>query len=426
LRLIYKIIRLLRRLPRRLFGRRAPKFVGDVYDFIKYANWIELIPTAAAIVVCPHHFYRRLTRTLDKKGVFLDPLHFAFNGLSVLITGVFFLYPRLAAHEFVRSLLNRLPGALLAGAEHLTKLKMGFVIVTFALLTPIWIVPVSVLIYALLALLSRLLQSDIVTDKGRSQRLESLDHELLLVPLALDVYRRLDKKRFGWSVCYYGVTAFVLIQVVAVVYTFGAYGFTGVMRQVPGNISAALLLGPTVIAEALLIRPYIELLRASCVVPPIQFHRAAYMEIKVRSEILLGDLTDLSKLPEGRSRKKARWWLPSGDDGSFRANLIDSILSSADQLRSEIYSAASKMKVQEFDFRHLDESWLSTLRRERAQAFQDALGLDNLERAAKDPEVPDEVEQKICQLAVDSAIFSAEINADLTAQGKRPGFRGRP
>lgn len=296
---------------------------------------------------------------------------------------------------------------MLAGAEHLTKLKVGVVIVTFALLTPIWIIPVSLLIYVLLAFLSALLRSDIVTDKGQSQRLESLDREFLLIPLAVGVYRRLDKKRFGWSVCYYGVTAFVLAQIVAVVYAFGVYAFTGVMRQVPGNISAAFLLVPTIVAEALLIRPYIELLRASCIVPPIQFHRAAYREIKVRSEILLGDLADLRVLRENWSRNKTLSRFSSTRHDSFRASLVDSILTSTDQLRSEIHVIAAKMKLEEFDFRHLDNSWVLTFRRERTKAFQEALELDKLTQAAKDPEIPDEVEQKICELAADNTIISA-------------------
>lgn len=76
-------------------------------------------------------------------------------------------------------------------------------------------------------------------------------------------------------------------------------------------------------------------------------------------------------------------------------------------MRSEIHVIAAKMKLEEFDFRHLDKSWVLTFRRERTKAFQEALELDKLTQAAKDPEIPDEVEQKICELAADNAIISA-------------------
>lgn len=388
---IYRVVRFLRVLPRRLFGRSAPKFVSDIYAVVKYGNFIELIPTVAAIVLHPRHFFRRLPRTLAKKGPFLDPVHFVLNAAAFATVAVFWVYPRLAVHAPVRSVLQHLPDALLHWAEHATDAKLHIAIAIFAVLTPVWILPLCAFIYALVRIGGGLFQPDLETDKGRKRRRGELELRLVLAPLSPGVYLRLKQGRFACSLCYYGIVAFLLIQLVAAAFLAGFYQFSRAPRL--PNLAFVFLFVPALIAEGLLVAPYIELLRWSCHVPPIEFQRAECIDVRVASEILLKDLLMLREL-------RTRWDALKLERGSlqydtFRAKLIDDVLSGVKELDAECGKAASKLRSTRFYFRDAGDGWLTAMNRDQTRALREAMQLKKLKLVSEGPAVPQEVKQRI-------------------------------
>lgn len=75
---------------RRTFGR-SPHWLRDVYGLLSYVNFLELIPTLAAIGLAPRHFFRRLPQILTGSHThYTTPVKF-FANFAALFVMFFFL-----------------------------------------------------------------------------------------------------------------------------------------------------------------------------------------------------------------------------------------------------------------------------------------------------------------------------------------------
>ena len=363
MRTLLRAIRFLRVLPKWVFGRRAPKFLSGLYDLVKFANLFELLPTLTAVIFYPRHFFRRIPRALAGKGPLLDPLRFVLSTATYSVLAVVTLYPKLAAYRRLQPALDQVPPAIIHGVAHVTQTELYVGMGILALLTPLWILPVCALTYSVLYITEGLLQSNLRTvEQARSYRRRQFELLRLLAPFSPDVYARLDKGRFFWSLCYFGIAAFLLVQIVAAAFAVGLHTLShsdpGTLRFPPlsNYVLAFSLLIPATISEFLLLRPYIELLNWSCWVPPIPFHRVKCATVRVASETLLKDLHALRGWRERWTTDKFMRRHSKFDEA--RTQLIDAAIASSNQLEVERCKARTSLLRSGFDFRNAGAKWL--------------------------------------------------------------------
>ena len=75
--LVFSASRLLRRLRRRIFFGREPKWASDVYGLVSYVNFLGLLPTFLSIAASPEHFFKRVPADgTSFDGIYKPPLKF--------------------------------------------------------------------------------------------------------------------------------------------------------------------------------------------------------------------------------------------------------------------------------------------------------------------------------------------------------------
>ena len=232
------------KLTRRLGGwfRQWPHWAKDLYGIISYVNFVELLPTVAAIVLAPRHFFRRLSLVLaGKRRMYQTPVKFFVNFASLFLA-VFYL-----RHGGLNGVLEQ------ASALWYMPLLIPF--------TPLAMAGLAVVCLCLYQL-PRLVPSETRFPHPNPHPLR-----LVLSPVA---YWNLDLTRFAWGLFYisvYFVAAWQLAQVmlgldllatVALVQQFGADHFV-----VKGLILITALALAASIVHWLVFRPYGEMFRMS-------------------------------------------------------------------------------------------------------------------------------------------------------------------
>ncbi|MEM9645561.1 MAG: hypothetical protein AAF989_11270 [Planctomycetota bacterium] len=84
-----RLLRLSGTIRRKFSG--LPHWVHDIYGLLSYVNFVELLPTVAAIAMAPRHFFRRLPQTMaGQRSHFQTPVKF-FANFAALFLAVFFV-----------------------------------------------------------------------------------------------------------------------------------------------------------------------------------------------------------------------------------------------------------------------------------------------------------------------------------------------
>jgi hypothetical protein len=249
-----EIIRTLRCIRRRLFGKKLPHYVkeplGLVMGPIKLFNFLRLIPTLQIMVCAPNHFFRSLPSILDgKKTYYVSPLQFPINVATLQILALAFLPKEIP-----------LPKELPVVGKTFKQIYIIAIDLGFAALSPV------VMAIACGVIL-------ILWYGGRATRpfnklipVDLLNCHAVLIPLSPSTYRALDVNRFFWSLVYYFIyfylTFFIVFGffVTCAILLVLAHENLGVPSNVITFFSAVLGLITALAGYWVFVRPYIFLL----------------------------------------------------------------------------------------------------------------------------------------------------------------------
>ena len=278
--LVLRSLQRLSRLKRRLLGKTTPHWFKDGTALIGYVNIVGLAPTLLAIAFAPRHFFERLPGYLTSKFTWVKtPLKFLTSSTSSLAV----LY------------LLTVPADIVQGAG-LKAEDVAKVFLCVALLSPLLAPLACGFLYFLLRVFSIMPQVKV----DRSLRAG------FLIPLSPLSYFHVRPKRYFWSIFYYGVYFCIALYAIMFTFEFGMWLIAQLPSPDPGGSTAAVgvftssaFLLVALVGYLLLIVPYIELLRASALIPAPGMHRVdAYL---VQEALAL--LTPQVLAKSGRTRR---------------------------------------------------------------------------------------------------------------------------
>ena len=259
----------MRRLQRRIFGARdLPVWVQDVLGALTPIGKLNLFTTAIAIATSPERFFA-LTQPLvhKKRKLYATPLHFFLTSVIFLLglkIGAAFLFPQVFPKSSLLSNLIAVPVMLAVGV-----------------LTPLWMIVLS-----LAALIVSVLLSPLAVSLSRAFGQTTP----LLAPLDYQTYSRLHIPTFFWNLLYFSIFLFFVAP-----FVIGA-GVVEYMTAGDGWHRMFAAFGTLVVA-GFLVKPYSEVLRQSLKIPT--------------QAILAGEvakLKELASVPAAKVNKDAALW----------------------------------------------------------------------------------------------------------------------
>lgn len=341
------ILRSLSRLKRRVFKSTTPHWFNDALPLISYVNVLDLLPTLFAITLAPGHFYARLPRyILSKRSWFKTPVKFLTSGATLIVSLLLFLAPDTLAEAGVAD-----------------KRTLALYVTAICLTAPLWIPAICLIFEVLFALaaLSNLHPAPPPILTG------------LLVPLSPWTYSRLDYNRFLWSIFYYGVYFFIALQVLLLIGFYELIALKSIVGASSSSEFFQLLLGPlgifALIGYALLINPYLWLLRASVIIPTKLMHRGYCYNIRG----LIAEFT--------RRAKRGKWEQIARRLGLFARRVAD---------------LEKIVAVQDRKARNSVSNYLGKLKEERSEVFEKLLRTDGLRPLLESGAVPPEIRGPLC------------------------------
>ena len=219
--LIYRIVRLIRRSLRRFFGGEPPSWAADIYKAVKFINFIELIPTIAAIALVPRHFFRRVNLILQprlsgvRKSIYKTPIQFV-------------------AHIITLLLASKLVSQYVAPTSF--RVILGLILIFLPILIPLFCILLCILLGFIVLLTILLTLPTEVVDALFSYL------GYLLVPLTPSTYSHLDWRKAAWCALYfYGYLIIGPIFLLPAIGILFAYGSAHLPQQ-PGSPFAQLAL----------------------------------------------------------------------------------------------------------------------------------------------------------------------------------------
>jgi hypothetical protein len=368
---------------------------------VRWTNLFEHLPTLAAMVLAPWHFFRRLPQTLNEyKPWYKSPLRF-FGTLAVYVV---ILYQMLAPPG-VKSLAGDALRALPFGPKwfstalmFLPKNQAPTVLLTaIVLLMPLWMALIGLCMFVVV-MTYEFLRSMAMLPSLNSARFPFpiLNPCLYLVPLNPKLYFQLQYPRLWWGPFYFGLLA------LAVLFTFSVvFGGIGVgISTVPGEPAIGYTPSPSFplpfgslailgcilwLLQRTLITPYVYMLRSALPIPTKQMYESdAYVVTEILKILSDWDITSWGTKKERKTmwiegflcKRLCRSWM------RFRvravANELDllhshpDLLPSATQQMKEVFSDFQPSRIQEiFDQIPLE----ADQRRQREVLVEDSRGI---------------------------------------------------
>ncbi|MGR9276244.1 hypothetical protein ACU8KI_16715 [Rhizobium leguminosarum] len=300
---ILKLLQRVSRYRRRFFGLKTPHWLKDGLSIGGYLNVFDLLPTLAAIALAPDHFFKRVPQIISSKFTWhKTPIKFLTSGVALIVI-----------------LLVWLDAGLLEEYGLTDKTVIGRYLLGICLTAPLTIPIIAVFFRICLFFLSGL--------PGTSGNDTSQIAMELGIAVSAFTYVRIEYRKFLWSTFYFGVYFYISLQVFLLLsyylWSFGDYIFEAAANAMDGckshvddlvAISGQTLtlaqraayyarcretvlpsanIGPSALTQivfgglagitiivgcAMMIRPYIALLRSVVTIPTKRMHRVDCME----------------------------------------------------------------------------------------------------------------------------------------------------
>ncbi len=238
----------LARLRRRVLGKKTPHWFTDATALGGYVNIFSVGLAIFAIASAPDHFFRRLPQYIQRKKSWLPtPLKF-FTSSVTLMAAILAASNNLDPPDTI----------------HMSPETTRWVVAGIFVLTPLLMPALCALLIPIDLLAALLMAGDPM-------------FQFIGIPLSLSTYTRLDAVRYLWSMLYFGVYNFVIWQFLFIVGFFTWVTFRWLLYIEHVDSLFSLLWGlPLLIlvwtpffimSLFFLVRPYIELLTQSLIVP---------------------------------------------------------------------------------------------------------------------------------------------------------------
>jgi len=398
--LIYHVVaRRLSRLKRHVFRIKLAQCVGDVaklfedvFDWLlEKLNSLMLLPSLMAVWVAPRHFFRRLPLIQRAhRSWYVKPGFFLLHLAAVTLAITFFVYPRIPGIAAFGGFLGRYVPPPLA---HLWTTKQYLMseglLLGFCFLAGFWVIPVSAVTLGVRRFIEGALRN--ANDLQTTYELSKPAHHnpVFLIPLSGESYKLLDWNRYIRALCYFGLSGFLMLHVVglvaAVSYIALKHFLEGVhhLLYLPTFVLVPFLVGPAIFADALIIRPYVEILRSARKIPTREMYLGDSEEMRFSISLLVAELADLVRLntyladfgkdsyPATRERK-----VTLEKESDQRLVEISATIRDLLQKWSDLKNL---WRMQDFDFRDLLPALRSIFFEQRRQVLLETLELARLQ-----------------------------------------------
>lgn len=230
------------------------------------------------------------------------------------------------------------------------------------------------------------------------------------IPISTETYSRLNLTYYLWSMMYFAIYAYFALQLLELVLLFLSITLVKLVltNGQPGGMIAVIVYSAGVVSciHVLLLRPYIELLKACVSFPTKQMNRIKCIEAKAKFAALRRAISTFGPA------------LPEASEGILRNGLI--VDNSFEFLHQRIYDCVSeflrRLKSIEKDFdaedkrEHLSQYQRSTLIKERIEVFSNCFEIDGLRAEVKEDKAHDRVVKMVD--SVITAIKSFQLRTE--------------
>lgn len=180
---VYRIVRRFRSLLRRWFGGDPPAWAIDLYKAVKVVNFVELLPTIAAIALAPRHFFHRLNLVLEKR-----PSGIRKSSYKTPIQLVASIVALILASKWL---------ALLVAPARI-KLLLVLILIAMPFLVPLF----GIILWLLMVLCLMLTAVGTGFGSVLAPRVDRF-HFYMRVLIDPSTYKALNWRRVGWSALYF-------------------------------------------------------------------------------------------------------------------------------------------------------------------------------------------------------------------------------
>jgi hypothetical protein len=379
----YQAVRWVRRCKRRVFhSRKLPHWAKDSYDlaepFIAKAvteciKVLKLLPTFIAVWLTPRHFFRRLPLILkSEKSMYVTPTKFAFYGIAFGVLMAFAVYPVLPVWKGVVGTLSHC--APTSATEWLStqgEWAARGILFVFCMLSPVWMIPLSWLLHTTLRFAENSIKgSGLQFQRSRIRAPERIEWAFQ-IPRTWRRDELVDRKQYSWGLCYFGVSAFLLLHPVMLVAFICHYVFQDTMKEVPPYtflppaFLVAFVIPPVLLAKKLIVEPYVELLRAARRIPTREMNLYDVEALRVAVGFLTCELDRLMMYRERVEEKE---------------NCLANVARNSEKMHREWVTLKRLWQIQEFD----NPNDVRQIRSERRKACLKPLELDRLANMMSD------------------------------------------
>ena len=405
--LVYHVVvRRLARIKRRIFREKIARWMGDLAEIVEDVfdsvsqrlNSFRLLPAFLALWLAPRHFFQATASKPTRAPLFIchaGVLPHPSDGLNGC--DPFFRHPRVPATAELGSSFKHYIPAWLTQAIAEERLA-GFLLLIFCFATPLWIVPLSAVMFGVRQFIRWALGND--SDLQSTSELSKPTHDdpVFLVPLSRHAYDLLDWKRYIWALCYFGLFGFLMLHLVGgvafVSYSAAKYWmFSELHKYVPVKVLVLLLVMPVLFAETLIVRPYAEALRSARKIPTKEMHLVDCEEVRFAVSLLIAELADLARLNGsladfGKDRYPATSKKKAKIEREREKRLVEISKTTRDLLLGWS-NLRGLWRMQEFDLRDASPALQEVFFAQRSEIFSQTVELDKLQdmvtRANLDP-----------------------------------------
>ncbi|HMJ81640.1 MAG TPA: hypothetical protein VK504_00645 [Vicinamibacterales bacterium] len=344
--LILRAMRVAHHLERRFFKARTPHWFRDTVGLLSYFKPLKYLPTFAAILLVPSHFFRRVPRILAGASTpYMTPIGFFSGSIALSLVAGLLDVDRMVwlivVEEFLAT--HGTPPAFPAGP---------YLAVLLWISSPVWLAIMSLLLFIPLGVAHGLGYTEKIPD-------------LCVVPLAPSTYREMVWQRLFWNSLYFGVYFLPILPVFVV----------GVLSAVNTPAVGLYRIGPVRLWQMaatlggvawIVVRPYVSMLRAS---------------VRMPTRLMLAvDVEEVAAKARSLSR------FPSED--------------SANKLQRQFAATRRALRIDEFDLRRENPTTRSAYRRERAEALW-RVPVVEIETVIASGKLPTEARNKLATVVAD-------------------------
>lgn len=338
----------------------------------------------------------------------------------------FFVYPRLPQTAAVGSFFGHYTPMWLRGLAAGEEKRIAEVfLLIFCFATPLWIVPLSTIAFAGRRYMTheQKTASDVQTSYEFSKPTHS--HPVFLVPLSRQAYELLDRKRYIWALCYFGLFGFLALHLLVIATFASLAGLKYLMSlykeigYLPSFMLVPFVAIPVIFAEKLIVRPYSEILRCARKIPTKEMHLVDCENIRFAVALLIVQLADLVQLNDylaefGRDTSPATEERKASIEHEREKRLVE-ISETTHHLIAGWSNLKEVWRIQEFDLHEAPPDLQTAFFAQRSEIILQTVELDKLEdlllRANIEPSHSLHITRFICELRAQLAC-SLERKAD--------------